>query len=98
MTEMDDVMVREGKNVKGRLLAVVLGRVGKGVLQRRSSTRSRRSRRATTGAGPMSALGSIIRGVAASALGTLAMDVALSALPTRRRERPSPTGSPPRES
>ena len=31
---MDVVIVREGKNVKGRLLAVVLGTIGKGVLRK----------------------------------------------------------------
>jgi hypothetical protein len=29
MTELDAVVVREGKNLKGRLLALVLGTVGK---------------------------------------------------------------------
>ena len=32
MTEVDVTIVREGKNVKGRLLALVLGTVGKSVL------------------------------------------------------------------
>jgi hypothetical protein len=31
-TDIDVVVVREGKNVKGRVLGVVLGAVGKGVL------------------------------------------------------------------
>src|SRR5258705_874762 len=31
-TELDAVVVREGKNLKGRLLAIVLGTVGKGKL------------------------------------------------------------------
>lgn len=31
-TDVDAVLVREGKNLKGRALAVVLGSVGKGVL------------------------------------------------------------------
>ena len=34
MTEIDYVVVREGKNVKGRVLALILGTVGKGVLRR----------------------------------------------------------------
>ena len=33
-TDIDYVVVREGKNLKGRALAVVLGTVGKGVLQK----------------------------------------------------------------
>ena len=32
MTDVDVVIVREGKNAKGKLLALVLGSVGKGVL------------------------------------------------------------------
>ena len=35
-TEVDVVVVREGKNLKGRLLGFVLGTIGKGVLERRS--------------------------------------------------------------
>jgi hypothetical protein len=34
MTEIDYVVVREGKNLKGRFLGVVLGTVGKGVLSK----------------------------------------------------------------
>lgn len=34
MTDVDAVVVREGKNLKGWLLAVVLGTVGKGVLEK----------------------------------------------------------------
>lgn len=34
VTEVDVVIVREGKNAKGRLLAAVLGTIGKGVLER----------------------------------------------------------------
>ena len=33
-TDIDVVVVRDGKNLKGRLLGLVLGTVGKGVLQR----------------------------------------------------------------
>ena len=33
-TEVDAVVVREGKNLKGRLLGFVLGTVGKGVLEK----------------------------------------------------------------
>src|SRR5690349_8820424 len=33
-TEIDYVVVREGKNLKGRLLGIVLGTVGKGVLEK----------------------------------------------------------------
>jgi polyketide cyclase/dehydrase/lipid transport protein len=33
-TDIDLVVVREGKNVKGRVLAVVLGSVGKGILEK----------------------------------------------------------------
>jgi hypothetical protein len=31
MTDMDAVIIREGKNAKGRVLGLVLGTVGKGV-------------------------------------------------------------------
>jgi hypothetical protein len=34
MTEVDVVIVREGKNAKGRILGLVLGTVGKGVLDK----------------------------------------------------------------
>jgi hypothetical protein len=34
MTEIDYVVVREGKNLKGRFLGLVLGTVGKGVLSK----------------------------------------------------------------
>ena len=34
LTEIDVAIVREGKNLKGRLLAFVLGTVGKGVLEK----------------------------------------------------------------
>jgi hypothetical protein len=33
-TDVDVVVVREGKNIKGRLLAIVVGTVGKGVLRK----------------------------------------------------------------
>jgi hypothetical protein len=33
-TDIDYVVVREGKNLKGRVLAIVLGTVGKGVLKK----------------------------------------------------------------
>jgi hypothetical protein len=33
-TDVDAVVVREGKNLKGRVLAIVVGTVGKGVLQK----------------------------------------------------------------
>jgi hypothetical protein len=33
-TEVDAVVVREGKNLKGRMLGLVLGTVGKGVLEK----------------------------------------------------------------
>ena len=33
-TDVDAVVVREGKNFKGRALGLVLGTVGKGVLER----------------------------------------------------------------
>ena len=48
-TDVDYVVVREGKNLKGRVLGVVLGSIGKGRLKRRSTTRSRPSRPGTTG-------------------------------------------------
>jgi hypothetical protein len=34
MTDVDVVIVREGKNAKGRILGLVLGTVGKGVLSK----------------------------------------------------------------
>src|SRR5262245_34552340 len=34
LTDLDAVVVREGKNLKGRLLGIVLGTVGKGVLKK----------------------------------------------------------------
>ena len=34
MTDVDAVVVREGKNLKGRALGLVLGTIGKGVLQK----------------------------------------------------------------
>ena len=33
-TDIDYVVVREGKNLKGRMLGLVLGTVGKGVLEK----------------------------------------------------------------
>ena len=33
-TDVDAVVVREGKNLKGRLLGFVLGTIGKGVLEK----------------------------------------------------------------
>ena len=83
MTDVDVVIVREGKNAKGRVLGLVLGTVGKRVLGKAFTTASRRSRRAATGRRPtpsrstVRAVDSILRGVAASALGTLAMDALL---------------------
>jgi hypothetical protein len=35
---VDAVVVREGKNLKGRMLGLVLGTVGKGVWKRHSKT------------------------------------------------------------
>ena len=34
MTDIDVVVVRDGKNLKGRLLSLVLGTIGKGVLKK----------------------------------------------------------------
>jgi hypothetical protein len=34
MTEIDYVVVREGKNFKGRLLGIVIGTIGKGRLDK----------------------------------------------------------------
>jgi hypothetical protein len=34
MTDVDAVVVREGKNLKGRLLGLVVGTIGKGVLEK----------------------------------------------------------------
>jgi len=34
MTDIDVVVVRDGKNLKGRMLGLVLGTIGKGVLER----------------------------------------------------------------
>jgi hypothetical protein len=33
-TEVDEVAVREGKNVKGKLIGIVIGSIGKGALQK----------------------------------------------------------------
>ena len=46
-TDIDYVVVREGKNLKGRFLGVVLGSVGKRVLSKAFANSVRRSRRAT---------------------------------------------------
>ena len=48
-TVIDAVVVREGKNLKGRALALVLGTVGKRSWRRRSPRPSRPSRPGTTG-------------------------------------------------
>src|SRR5262245_26078839 len=34
MTDLDAVVIRQGKNIKGRLLGIVLGTIGKGVLKK----------------------------------------------------------------
>ena len=34
MTDVDAVVVREGKNLKGRLLGLVVGTIGRGVLEK----------------------------------------------------------------
>ena len=34
LTDIDVVVVREGKNLKGRLLGIVVGIIGKGVLEK----------------------------------------------------------------
>ena len=34
MTDIDVVVVRDGKNLKGRLLGLVVGTIGKGVLEK----------------------------------------------------------------
>jgi hypothetical protein len=34
MTDIDLITVRDGKNLKGRLLGLVLGTIGKGVLEK----------------------------------------------------------------
>jgi hypothetical protein len=34
LTDVDAVVVRDGKNLKGRLLAAVLGTIGKGILEK----------------------------------------------------------------
>ena len=49
MTELDAVVVRDGKNIKGRLLGFVLGIFGKRVLGRSWQRPSRPSRPETTG-------------------------------------------------
>jgi hypothetical protein len=46
-TEIDVEVVREGKNLKGRLLGFVLRTVGRSVLERRLKTASGRSRLGT---------------------------------------------------
>jgi hypothetical protein len=47
-TVIDVVVVREGKNFKGRMLGIVLGLIGKRVLGRRWEPQSRPSKRGTT--------------------------------------------------
>ena len=47
-TDVDVVIVREGKNLKGRVLSGVLGTVGRAPCERRSSTASRPSKPAAT--------------------------------------------------
>jgi hypothetical protein len=34
LTDIDVVVVRDGKNLKGRLLGIVLGTIGRGVLEK----------------------------------------------------------------
>jgi hypothetical protein len=51
MTDLDAVVVREGKNLRGRLLGFVLGTIGKGVLKR-ALQNSVRAIEARNGAAP----------------------------------------------
>ena len=50
-TRLDAVVVRQGKNLKGRLLALVLGSVGKGTLRKalRNTVKAIEARNETTG-------------------------------------------------
>jgi hypothetical protein len=52
-SDIDYVVVREGKNLKGRFLGVVLGTVGKGVLEKAfvKSVKAIEERNATVAAG-----------------------------------------------
>jgi hypothetical protein len=49
LTDLDAVVIREGKNLKGRLLGLVLGTIGKGVLRKAfdNSVRAIEARNAT---------------------------------------------------
>src|SRR6266851_7481990 len=47
MTDIDVVVVRDGKNLKGRFLGLVLGTIGKAFWKGRLKTRSRPSKRGT---------------------------------------------------
>jgi hypothetical protein len=51
LTDIDVDVVREGKNLKGKFLGVVLGTVGKGVLERafENSVRAIEARNAAAG-------------------------------------------------
>jgi hypothetical protein len=47
-TDLDAVVVREGKNLKGRVLGLVLGTIGKSRLEKALATQSRPSKPGTT--------------------------------------------------
>jgi hypothetical protein len=53
-TDVDAVVVREGKNLKGRLLAIVVATVGKGVLDKalRNTVKAIEARKEPQGGGP----------------------------------------------
>ena len=80
-TDIDYVVVREGKNFKGHFLGVVLGSVGKSKLVKAFTTASRPSRRGTTrhDVAAMRLVRNLGAGALAGAVGTAAMDLLLYA-------------------
>jgi hypothetical protein len=58
-TDVDAVVVREGKNLKGRALGLVLGTVGKGVLERtfENTVRAIEARSGDSGSSPATDVG-----------------------------------------
>ena len=98
-TDVDVVIVRQGKNAKGRLLALVLGSVGKGVLKKSFVNSVKAIEARNNGATHAhDALGSKHPPRRRGERGRHARDghPALSPLPRRRRSSPrSSPGSPP---
>ena len=89
-TDIDYVVVREGKNLKGRFLGLVLGQrrqepAREGVPQQRQSRRSAGQPRHDVAT--MRLVRNVVVGALAGAVGTAAMDLVLyDAVPARRRQ------------